>query len=179
MSDLVVCVDCGELHPRDEIELTFRRPDAIAALSESERDQCCREHGDLSAILGDGEGPVRLFVRAVLPVKVISSPLPYNFGVWIEVSKDSMDRIYDLWDADDQHAEPPFKGLLANGIPTRPGSLGLAGTLQLTGPAMRPCFTVSDTTAALYVDQQYGVTAHQIMEYTNRVLNTDKPLIPT
>jgi len=164
--DVLTCSVCGELHSEDEIELTFKRPDAIALLSENDRAQYCRETEDLCAIWGVGENSHRYFVRSLLPIKVVSRHLLYNIGAWVEVSKNDFDKIYELWDSVSQSAEPPFKGVLANEIPSRSNSLGLAGYIQLTGPTTRPHFMISDAEAALFADQKFGISEHQAAEYT-------------
>lgn len=161
MPEFEACFDCGELHLLDEIELTFRRPDAIVALSEEEREQSAKESEDICAIWGsDAEGH-RYFIRGLLPLKVIARLEPYNIGVWIEVSELDFHKIYELWDAETQSIEPPFKGMLANEIPTKPESLGLRGYLQLTGPKTRPKFMLDVSKATLFIEQQNGISAHQ------------------
>ncbi|PFH10098.1 hypothetical protein BCF11_2507 [Collimonas sp. PA-H2] len=166
MPELVACSVCGELHSLDEIELTFKRPDAIAALSAIDREQSCKEAEDLCAIWGEDDDSHRFFVRGVLPIKIAARSIPYNIGAWIEVSKEVFNRINELWDSDSQLHEPPFKGKLANEIPTRVGSLELKGHIQLTGPTTRPNFMSSDAESTLFADQQFGVTEHQVAEYT-------------
>ncbi|OEZ49437.1 DUF2199 domain-containing protein [Duganella sp. HH105] len=161
MSDPIACSECGELHTLDEVELVFRRPDAIVALSDAEREARCRESEDLCAIWGDSDDSHRYFVRGLLPLTVIGRPLDYRLGVWMEVRRDVFDRIYALWDSDTQLDEPPLDGLLANDVPTRPGSLGLHGKIHLTGPETRPEFMVADAAAALFADQRDGMSAHQ------------------
>ncbi|WP_332852094.1 DUF2199 domain-containing protein [Duganella sp. S19_KUP01_CR8] len=169
MTDLTACSDCGELHALDELELVFKRPDAIAALSAAERQARCRENEDLCAIWGDSDDTHRYFVRGLLPLKVIARPLDYCVGVWMEVSRAVFDRIYELWDSESQLDEPPLEGRLANEIPTRPGTLGLHGQIQLTGPTTRPDFMVSDTASPLFADQQHGVTEHQAAEFLKSI----------
>ncbi|WP_061533012.1 DUF2199 domain-containing protein [Collimonas arenae] len=165
MLELVACSVCGELHSPDEIELAFKRPDAIAALSAIDREKFCKETEDLCAIWGKDDDSHRFFVRSLLPIKVVARSTPYNIGAWIEVSKEVFSRINELWDSDSQLHEPLYTGKLANEIPTRSGSLELNGHIQLTGPTTRPNFMISDTESTLFADQQLGVTEHQAAEY--------------
>jgi hypothetical protein len=157
----MICEKCGEDHPLDDMELTFRRPDEAARLTDEERSRRVRENPDLCVI--DGE---RFFVRAILPLPVESRDLAYAIGLWVEVSRDSFGRIYDLWDEEGQSDEPPFPATVANEIPIAAGSLGLAAQLQLTGPRTRPRAFLEPAGHPLYLEQAHGTDAHRVAEYT-------------
>ena len=143
------------------MELTFRRPDDVANLSAEDRERLVRENSDLCII-----GKDRFFVRAVLPLPVESRQVPYCIGLWVEVTQDTFDRIYDLWDAEEQLTEPPFPVRIANEIPTAAGSLGLEAELQLTGPRTRPKVLLMPGTHQLCVEQARGIDVHRVSEYT-------------
>ncbi|HEX8606556.1 MAG TPA: DUF2199 domain-containing protein, partial [Pseudoduganella sp.] len=129
----MICSKCGKDHPLDEMELTFRRPDDVAKLSADDRARLVRENDDLCVL--DGQ---RFFIRGLLPLPVESRELHYCIGLWVEVTQATFQRIYDLWDSDEQLNEQPFAAQLANEIPTAGGSLGLRAELRLTGPTIRP-----------------------------------------
>jgi hypothetical protein len=143
------------------MELTFRRPDDVANLSAEDRERLVRENSDLCIIGND-----RFFVRAILPLPVESRQVPYCIGLWVEVARDTFDRIYDLWDSEDQLAEPPFAVRVANEIPTAAGSLGLEAELQLTGPRTRPKVFLAPCNHQLYVEQVRGIDEHRVSEFT-------------
>jgi len=157
----LICSKCGVEHPLEDMELTFRRPDDVANLSAGDRERLVRENSDLCVIEKD-----RFFVRAVLPLPVESRQLPYCIGLWVEVTQAAFDRIYDLWDAEEQVTEPPFAARIANEIPTAAGSLGLGAELHLTGPRTRPRVFLTPGTHQLYVEQARGIDEHRVSEYT-------------
>lgn len=157
----MICAKCGVAHPLEEMELTFRRPDDAAALSEDERSRLLRENSDLCII-----GEERFFIRAVLPLPVESREDPYCIGLWVEVSQAAFDRIYYLWESDAQGVEPPFAARIANEIPTAAGSLGLEAELRLAGPTIRPKVFLKPAKHKLYAEQTQGIDAHRVAEFT-------------
>ncbi|WP_260117361.1 DUF2199 domain-containing protein [Pseudoduganella rivuli] len=157
----LICSKCGEEHLLEEMELTFRRPDDAAKLSPEERSRLLQENNDLCVIEGK-----RFFIRGLLPLSVESREHPYCIGLWVEVPQSSFERIYDLWDSDEQLNEPPFEARLANEIPTSNGSLGLEAELRLTGPTTRPDVFLKSSTHPLYAEQARGIDEHRASEYT-------------
>lgn len=152
---------CGEEHSIDEIELTFRRPDDAAKLSAADRARLLEENSDLCGIEGK-----RFFIRALLPLPVESRELPYSIGLWVDVTQATFDRVYNLWDSEDQLTEPPFAAHIANEIPTAAGSLGLNAKLRLTGPTTRPNVFLQPSGHQLYTEQARGISAHRASEYS-------------
>jgi hypothetical protein len=168
-TDLPVCAGCGVAHPAEEMELTFKRPDAIAAMTEEARAARCRETDDQCALWGEAGRAHRFFVRALLPLTVADRDEPYCLGIWLEVSDAAFYRIDALWNDPGQTAEPPMAATLANSVPFHPESLGLHGRLQLTGPDSRPTFALADNAHGLCIEQQAGISAHRAWEYTRLV----------
>lgn len=157
----MICAKCGETHPLEDMELTFRRPDAAAQLSADERARLVQENSDLCVIEGK-----RFFIRAVLPLPVDGRELDYCIGLWVEVDQVTFDRVYDLWESEDQLHEPPLPAHIANEVPTAAGSLGLEAQLRLSGPTVRPRAFLKPGTHQLYREQTQGIDAHRIAEYT-------------
>lgn len=157
----MICAGCGQDHPLEEIELTFRRPDAVASLSRKEREETVRENDDL-CVLGDN----RFFIRALLSLPVEGRDQAYNIGIWVEADQADFERVYELWFDPDQASEPPCGVKIANSIPSLSSTLGLAGTLQLTGPETRPIVLVQQSKHPLYSEQLNGITAHRAHEYS-------------
>jgi hypothetical protein len=155
------CAQCGEAHPRDELELAFRRPDAVAALTETQRfTQRVKESDDVCEYAGE------LFVRAVLPLPVEGWDEPYCIGLWVKVDRSAFDRVLELWDDPAQSDEPPFDAAIANDIPSLPSTLGLPVHLQLTSPTSRPYALVPACAHPLHREQCAGITAHRASEYS-------------
>jgi hypothetical protein len=157
----MLCAKCGEDHPLEEMELTFRRPDDAAKLSPEEREAHLQENSDLCIIKGE-----RFFIRAVLPLPVDSRDRPYRIGLWVEVTKSDFERVYDLWESEEQVSEPPIPAVVANDIPTTQGALGHAAELRLAGPSVRPAVFLRPSSHPIYVEQNEGIDAHRAAEYT-------------
>jgi len=155
------CAECGIDHPEEELELSCRRPDEIAAMDSELRARIVKDDDDLAVI--DGK---RFFVRALLPIPVNGRADPYNIGLWVEVAQEVFTKVLDLWTEDDQVHEPPFNAKLANSIPTVPETLNLEVLMQLTGPKTRPDVFVADGGHPLGRQQRDGVSVHRISEYS-------------
>ena len=160
--DDIECALCGKAHPRDELELAFVRPDAIAALTDAQRRVKLLEESDDLCETRAGEH----FVRAVLPLPVDGWDEPYCIGIWVRVEADVFARVLALWEDPAQSDEPPFDVRLANDIPSFPETNGLPVQLQLTGPTSRPYVLVPPSAHPLHREQCDGITAHRASEYS-------------
>ena len=158
----MLCAQCGKEHPISEMELTFRRPDAVASLSQAERDSRARESRNFCVL--DDE---RFVVRVLLPLPVHGREDRYHIGLWAEVDRHSFDRVYELWEESDRENEPPMSSRLANEIPFSEGSLGMSANLQMMGGESRPFLYLLPSSNPLFSDQKSGVSAHRINEYTS------------
>jgi hypothetical protein len=143
------------------MELTFRRPDDAAAISPDDRPCLLQENDDLCIIEGK-----RFFIRGVLPLPVVARNSTYCIGLWVEVSQATFERVYDLWESEDQRNEQPHAASIANEIPIARGSLGLEAELRLAGPAKRPEVFLKASDHPLYAEQTGGIDVHRISEYT-------------
>jgi hypothetical protein len=158
----MICAQCGKEHPLSEMELTFRRPDVVANLDQPERESRVRENRNFCVL--DEE---RFFVRVLLPLPVHGREDEYNIGLWAEVDRRSFDRVYELWEEPDRASEPAMSAKLANEVPLSEGSLGMSADLQMMGGDSRPCLHLRPSQNPLFSDQQSGVSAHRIHEYTS------------
>src|SRR5580704_9304970 len=156
MRDELPCATCGRSHPKSEIELTFRLPDAIFVLSEAERSNRCHMSSDLHVL-----DRKRFFVRGLLPLPVHGRDAPYRIGIWAEVDEQTFADIYHLWNESAQAECSPFLGSLANDIPTVPTTLGLPIAIHLTGPKTRPEFFLPNDDHPLGHEQSHGIDSHR------------------
>jgi hypothetical protein len=143
------------------MELVFARPEPIDQIPETARLERVKQTKDLASI-----GDERFFVRALLPLPVHGREVPYNLGVWAEVTEEAFFRVLDLWDEPDQDKEPGFPAILQNRIPYLPETCGLPVMLHLTGPKTRPRLLVPPSAHPLHQQQCQGVTAHVASQYT-------------
>ncbi|MGH8358687.1 MAG: DUF2199 domain-containing protein, partial [Pseudomonas sp.] len=73
----MLCNQCEEEHRIDEMELAFRRPDAVMALSQDDRESGVQENNDLAII-----GGKQFFIRALLPLPVLGREEVFYIGIW-------------------------------------------------------------------------------------------------
>ena len=157
----MLCSVYGKEHPAEAMELSYRRPDETAALSDRERSELVQESADLSILKGE-----RFFVRAVLPLPVQALVRPYNIGLWVEVLQPAFERIYALWNEPTQATEPLFEARIANDLPFMRSTCGTPAQLRLSGPTTRPEVFVSPMHESLYEAQAKGITLHRASEYS-------------
>ena len=158
------CSVCGNDHPLEQLELTFKRPDALAALSDAERESRCKESDDLAHI--DHE---RWFVRGTIPLPVDGRPREYRIGAWAEVDEPAFRTILDLWSEESQNQQPPFSAALANEIPGHVGSVGQSVLVKLVSPTARPDILVADEASSLGVEQLNGISEHRAVQYSSYI----------
>ncbi|MDQ0667600.1 DUF2199 domain-containing protein [Pseudomonas sp. W2I6] len=156
----MLCNQCEEEHRIDEMELAFRRPDAVMALSQDDRESGVQENNDLAII-----GGKQFFIRALLPLPVLGREEVFHIGIWVRIQQLDFERVYELWDDPQQSSEPPFSVTIANDIPGLPATCGLPAMLNLTDPANRPKVTLIASNHPLSLEQCRGITAHRAHEY--------------
>ncbi|MFJ4144998.1 DUF2199 domain-containing protein [Pseudomonas sp. NPDC089734] len=162
-----VCESCGEIHTDEMLELTFKRPDAVAGMTVEERAEHVQETDDICIIQGK-----RFFLRATLPLPVLDRPEAYRIGIWVEIAQADFERVYECWDDPKQSEEPLFSVMLANHIQTLPETLGLRAELRLIDPQTRPEVYAGVSDHPLKQEQSTGITPHRAHEYTSSITRT-------
>jgi len=160
--ELVKCPCCEKMVPKNDVELTFRRPDNITALDSYEIEEKCKYNDDI--YIYDNQD---FYIRCVLDLPVQDKGGDYCLGVWVKVSEKSLNRILDLWDDENQKNEPPMQGLLANNVPLTVNSLNSDVMIRLSGVTSRPYVTVKNEACSLYQEQTCGITIHRASEYSD------------
>ena len=158
------CSVCGDDHPLEQLELTFKRPDAIAALDAEERANRCKESDDLAHI-----DQARWFVRGTIPLPVIGREREYRIGAWAEVDAGTFKTILDLWDDESQCEQGPLPGILANEVPGHPDSCGEPILLRLVGPETRPDLLLEDAVVSLGAEQAGSISEEQAIRYSSYI----------
>jgi hypothetical protein len=159
------CAKCGTTHDAANLEPSFSAPDAYYEVPEAERAQRTYLTQDTCGVRDLADVDRRYFLRAVMPVPVRGESRPCHWGVWVEVSLGTKKRVDELWDDPDQSLEPALPAHLGNEIREYPRSLGLEGTLQLSGPKTRPQFVVAPTDHTLVNAQTTGVWPEIVIEW--------------
>ncbi len=154
------CSDCDELHSIRNIELTFRRPDEIASMSDEDVISRCRNNDDIYIL--DDE---RYFVRAVIPLPIIDTGENYCIGAWAELSERDFQITYDRWDDEDQADELPMNAKLSNSIPLNSDTFESEVLFKLTSAQSRPNIILSGNDP-LANEQENGISLHRAAEYS-------------
>jgi hypothetical protein len=160
------CYKCGAEHDAADLDPVFKTPDVYGDVPVEDREDRTYLTGDKCGVRDSADTVRRHFLRAVMPVPIRGERQPCYWGVWVELDEPVLRRVEELWDDQEQQAEPPLAARLANEIPEYPGSLGLPGQLTLTGPKSRPSFHVApDTGHGLATVQRDGVYAETLIEW--------------
>jgi hypothetical protein len=159
--ELIECPCCGKKVPANDVELTFKRPDEIAAMSEEDVNDFCLYNEEIYNYRNE-----KHYIRSLLPLPVLEKEDRYCLGVWVHVSKNDYQTIYDTWEEQDLTHMAPIQCSLANDIPLHENTNGLEIELQLMGKT-RPEVIIKDSSSSLYAEQRKGITIHRASEYSD------------
>jgi hypothetical protein len=162
VQELVECPCCDKMVPANDMEISYRMPDVIASMEETEIENQCRYTNDY-VVCNDEY----FYIRCVIPLPVQEAARNYCIGAWAQVSQNSFNRIWELWDEDDQSSEPAIHGMLANDVHLNTNSENSKIEVQLMGAKSRPTITIKDSDCSLYKEQQSGITIHRASEYSD------------
>jgi len=160
--ELIKCPCCDKMVPANDMELSYRMPDAIACMNQEDIDEQCKYTNDY-VVCNDEY----FYIRCIISLPVKDSGRDYAIGAWAQVSSNSFNRIWELWDESDQSNEPRMGGLLANNIHLNTNSEDSEVEVQLTGATSRPLISIKDPKCSLYKEQQCGITIHRASEYSD------------
>ena len=170
--DRVRCATCGVEHDLSDLEPGYRWPDAYLAVPPGERQFRTTGGRDHCGVRDAADTERRYFLRVRLLVPVRGHATPCGWGVWVEVSESAFARTRALWYDPEQDREPPFPGYLANSFMDYPPTLGLPGSVQLTGPKTVPTFALApDLDHPLAREQRTGVYPERVVEWLTRQLH--------
>jgi hypothetical protein len=175
--DRVKCATCGAEHDLSVMEPSFDRPDAYLEVPEGERAERTYAADDY-CVVWDADGtPRRHFLRVLVPVPVRGESEGFCWGAWAEVAEPDFARAFDNATHPDQASWPPFAGALANRIPLLPAdaasTLGLPGSVRLTGPTTLPEFWLDANLAHPFArEQREGVYPERLLEYLSPGLHS-------
>ncbi|MFZ2334528.1 MAG: DUF2199 domain-containing protein [Sideroxyarcus sp.] len=160
--ELIECSCCGKMVPSEDVELAFRLPDVVAALSQDEQDVRCKSTDDICELDG-----TRFFVRCTIPIPVHERLYEYSIGAWAEIADADFKKIWALWKDENQADEPAIAGVLANDIPLSKRAFGCSVAVKLTGPNTRPHIIIADEGCSIFQEQKYGISLHRASEYSD------------
>ena len=163
MHQQITCSQCGQAHPLDEMEGSFRLPDVAARLPAWRRWLTVRSDGNFCAI-----GGRRFFVRGLLGFPVREWGEAYCWGIWVEVDRDTYDHLARTRYDEGREAGPPRRGALANELPLfgQP-TLGAAVAVRVQPVGSAPHFIVADPGLPVAREQHAGIGLERVMEFTH------------
>jgi len=159
MNHAWACRCCGKQFYTLPLDFACAAPDHWFGLPEAERDARGKLDSDVCII-----DNTDIFVRGCLEIPIAGSGEKFIWGVWVSVSRQSFDRVVELWDAAIIENEPPLFGWLCNNIRTYPPTLGLKTHLHLRGEGIRPAIELEPTDHPLAKEQREGISIERVEE---------------
>jgi hypothetical protein len=164
--DLVwTCKCCGKQYNSLPFAYALDEPDPWLAVPEAERPRRGALSSDGCVI--DGK---QFCVRGRVEIPVIGSEDSFIWGIWVSVSKESFDRIGELWETQIREHEPPLSGALCSDIPIYGQTTGLKCKLHLRNAGRRPSIKLEPADHLLAVEQHNGITIERVKEIAAAVL---------
>ena len=108
-------------------------------------------------------GGERWFVRGLLVLPVRDADEDFSWGVWVEVSAGSFERMSELWETPNREREPPYPGWLANTLPVyEQPTIGMLARMTTRPVGLAPLVQVSADDHPLSVEQHEGITLARV-----------------
>jgi hypothetical protein len=153
------CQRCGEEHEGLPLDWAFVAP-AYWDGPQSDDDWLSED----LCVWTDDAGDLNYFIRGVLYVPVLHSEQMLGYGVWSSLSRESFERIYDLWDDPKRVQEPPYFGWLSNSLPGYPDTRSLPLDVVTAELDKRPALALHDGEHPLIEEQRHGITIERARE---------------
>ena len=107
----------------------------------------------------------RWFVRGRLVLPVTDAEPDFTWGVWVEVSEGSFERMTELWTEPRRVREPPYPGWLANALPAYSApTIGMLARLKTQPVGVAPLVQVSADDHPLFAEMSSGITVARVRE---------------
>src|SRR5687767_6578998 len=160
------CASCGEVHQGLPLAYSTPAPDYRFSIPEDERER--------RTVLGEEQCEVDdqfFFVRGQIQIPVHGSPDPFEWGVWVSLSRASYERMIELWDQPGRESEAPFFGWLQTRLPYQPSTLNLKTMVHTQPVGLRPLVELEPTDHPLAVEQRDGITLARVQQIAERMLH--------
>lgn len=157
------CGCCGKAFDVLPKDCALRAPTNWFGIPERERDARAKLSDDFCIIDGS-----EYYVRGCLEVPVHDSVEPLVWGVWVSISKRSLERVIELWGASSVPNEPPLFGWLCNWINGYPEPVGIRCHVYIRPDRLRPRIELEPATYPLAIEQQQGISLELVKEIAAR-----------
>jgi hypothetical protein len=153
------CSVCGEEHEGLPLDWSYDKPKYWEG-PRSEEDFIT---SDLCSWTDD-EGNRTFFIRGLLHVPVPELDDTLRYGVWSSLSRESFDRVNEVWNVPARVHEPPYFGWLSNSIEGYPETLNLEVSVSTDSLKLRPSIVLQDGDHPLIREQREGVQVDRILD---------------
>jgi hypothetical protein len=110
-------------------------------------------------------GGERFFARGLLEIPVLDGEQNFVWGVWVELSSGSFERMSELWETPHREREPPYPGWLANALPAyEKSTLGMLARMKTRPVGLAPAVQVSADDHPLAQEQADGISLARVRE---------------
>lgn len=144
-----VCSVCGKVHPGLLADYGYSLPDAAWAESAEDRQAMLDWSTDVCYHAD------KWYLRGILAIPISSDPGQFAWGIWAEVTEETMGRYQAVFEQDGSD-QPRELGFIANAIPAYPESLGLEIEIQFGPPDKRPTFYGAGS-ELIFQEQRSGI----------------------
>jgi len=158
------CASCGEWH--DELPMAFH-VEAPAYWLQASR------WSRLKGALGEDQCEIddHRFLRARIVLPVHDAPTDFEWGVWVSQSRESYDRVRELWTTEGREAEPPTFAWVQSHVGPYPSTLGLQAWLYTQPAGVRPLVDLQPTAHPLAREQREGIDMARVRELAAAALH--------
>jgi hypothetical protein len=150
------CEVCGEAHAGELRDIRLGLPQPIFLLDEDERRSRAYVEDDFAVL--DGE---RCFVRALVELPIYGEDGYFGYGAWVEVTKDDVTALGELWHDEDGWRSDAFSGTLANELSPYAFTEGLPVRIRLREVNLLPLVELEDGDHELVRAQRNGISPHR------------------
>ena len=153
------CSVCGEEHAGLPLDWSYDSPTHWDG-GKGDRDWLT---SDLCQWTDDAGEPA-YFIRGVLHVPVPELDDTLRYGVWSSLSKQSFERVVELWDDPRRTDEPPYFGWLSNSLAGYPETVNLPCDVMTAQRDLRPQIVLHDGDHPLVREQKEGIGMDRLLD---------------
>ena len=161
------CASCGEIHAGLPLAYGAEAPLHWESIPENQRQERGVLSSDLCAI-----DKQHFFILGRLEIPIINEAEEFSWNVWVSLSKDSFERVTELWDTEGREKELPYFGWLSTSLPCYPDRLNLKAQVQTRPLGMRPYVELEPTDHPLAIEQRTGISIERVQEIAECVLHS-------
>ena len=165
-ADGFICQTCGQFHEGLPMDFGSEAPAAYYSIPPEERAARCELTADLCVI-----DETEFFVRGCLEIPVVGGEGPFTWGVWTSLSKQSFQRMAELWESPERDGEPPFFGWLCTSLPLYPVTLLLKTHVHTRPLGQRPFVELEANDHPLAIEQRQGITMDRVRQIAEALLH--------